>query len=670
MSGPVISDPDSLPPTHWQGLLVVCDRFEAAWRTAQEPRIEDYLGEAPAADLSTLLHELLALELELRRDRGENPTPEEYHARFPGHAELIGSVFDATDPPDPHSTPPIARAETCLPLRAACELPERFGRYQILRCLGRGGMGAVYLAHDRAFDRRVALKVPFFTPADGPLALERFLREARAAATLSHPNLCPIHHIGQIDRIHYLTMAYIEGSPLSALLRAGRPFAPRKAVALVRTLALALAELHTAGVIHRDLKPANIMITRNGTPVIVDFGLARRLRKPDPRLTVSGAMIGTPAYMPPEQLQGRVAAMGPGCDVYSLGLIFYELLAGRRPFLGSTAEIVGQILHVMPESPSAHNPGLDPRLAAICLKAMAREIADRYMTMSDLAAALNEYLVETKSPRLHDSPITPPSRFRRSRVAALAAGAAVLGLLGLRYLPVGSPAPSRVRANPGRDLPAASNTRHAPPSIAKNTSAPPVHSSVEQVQFESRENEDSEIARFSEEISRLSDKIDQNSDDIVSYNDRGNAYLDRGKVWSTKGLAARANDDFDHAIADYDKAIGLAPKTAGTYFNRGNAFFEKREFARAIADYAEAIRLRPGDSDFYTNRGNAYVKSGDYDRAIQDYDAAIGIKPDDFKPFVGRGLAYEKKGDTARASADHEQAKHLGAPSAASQSGP
>src|SRR5262249_21529477 len=157
---------------------------------------------------------------------------------------------------------------------------------------------------------------------DGPLVFERFLREAQAAATLLHPNLCPIHDVGQVDGIHYLTMAYLEGRPLSEHLRPGQPPKPRKAAALARTLALALAEAHQAGVIHRDLKPSNIIITRRGVPVIVDFGLARRLKKEDARLTASGMMIGTPAYMPPEQLRGRVAAMGPGCDIYSLGVIF------------------------------------------------------------------------------------------------------------------------------------------------------------------------------------------------------------------------------------------------------------------------------------------------------------------------------------------------------------
>jgi serine/threonine protein kinase len=693
MSDVVHPAPGSLPPTRWQGLLAVYDRFEAAWRTGQEPRIEDYLGETPAPDLSALLHELLALEVELRRDRGESPTPEEYHSRFRGHAELIGAVFAETVSHDATSRPATPQRAVTLPPGAAVGLPERFGRYQILRCLGRGGMGAVYLAHDCTLDRRVALKVPFFTEADGPLALDRFLREARAAAALCdgrlHRNLCPIHDVGQIDGIHYLTMTYLEGRPLSEHLRPGQPTKPRKAAALVRTLALALEEAHRAGVIHRDLKPSNIMITRNGVPVIVDFGLARRLRKGDPRLTASGTMIGTPAYMPPEQLQGRVAAMGPGCDIYSLGVIFYELLAGRGPFLGSIEEIVGQILHVTPEPPSVHHPGLDPRLDVICLKATAKEIEDRYPAMSDLAAALNEYLLEKSPPATVDSPaprpsvgdrswtsalrtgpatvaspVPRPSLLRRSLVALLVAGTAVLVFLALRFMPAGSPAPSRVAARKSEQNPPATPAKFpVSPRIAKDTLAPPERSSFDEVQPENREEEDPEIAG-------LTDKIRRNPEDIRAINARGDAYFERGKAAGNSDRKQRAKADYDRAIADFTEVIRRTPLEADAYFNRGNAFFEKHEFARAIADYTEAIRLRPGDPEFYLNRGNAYVESGDNDRAIQDFDAAIGIKPDDYKPFDGRGRAYAEKGDTARAKADYAESDRLRARSAAPQPEP
>jgi serine/threonine protein kinase/HEAT repeat protein len=253
-------------------------------------------------------------------------------------------------------------------------------------------MGSVYLAHDTQLDRRVALKVPHIDPDGSPLALERFYREARAAATLHHPNLCPVYDAGQIDGVPYLTMAYVEGRPLTDFIDPKKPVAPRQAAALVRKLALALQEAHAKGVVHRDLKPGNVMITTAREPVVLDFGLARLARAKDMRLTQTGRVMGTPAYMPPEQVLGDVDAMGPGCDVYSLGVMLYELLTGRVPFEGTGMGVLALILTAVPQPPSALRPGLDARLEAICLKAMAKQAADRYASMSALAAALQDYL--------------------------------------------------------------------------------------------------------------------------------------------------------------------------------------------------------------------------------------------------------------------------------------
>src|SRR5581483_1302271 len=194
--------------------------------------------------------------------------------------------------------------------------------------LGQGGMGAVYLAHDTELDRRVALKVPGFVAGDPPGVLERFQREARAAAKLHHPNLCPVFDVGQVGGVHYLTMAFIPGRTLARVLRdRGGPMDEMEAARLIRTLALALGEAHRAGVVHRDLKPANIIMSARGEPVILDFGLARRAE--DSRMTATGAALGTPAYMPPEQVEGDPTAVGPASDIYGLGVILYELLTAR-----------------------------------------------------------------------------------------------------------------------------------------------------------------------------------------------------------------------------------------------------------------------------------------------------------------------------------------------------
>ena len=214
-------------------------------------------------------------------------------------------------------------------------LPEKFGRYSIKRKLGQGEMGAVYLALDTVLDREVALKIPFFGPEDGPDDVKRFYREARAMATLHHPNLCAVHDVGEQDGIHYLCMAYIKGRTLRDFLKAPKTYTVRQVASLMRRTALALEEAHCVGVVHRDLKPANIMIDKKGQPVIMDFGLARRQKESEATLTQSGQILGTPAYMAPEQVEGDQSKVGPRSDIYALGVICYEMLAGKRPFQGT-----------------------------------------------------------------------------------------------------------------------------------------------------------------------------------------------------------------------------------------------------------------------------------------------------------------------------------------------
>ena len=285
-------------------------------------------------------------------------------------------------------------------------LPEQFGRYRIIKRLGQGGMGSVYLAQDTHLERPVALKVPDFGNHEDPEARRRFLEEARTAATLDHPYLCPVYDAGEIDGQLYLTMAYIEGQSLAALI-GDEGWPQRQVAALVGKLALALQEAHTQKVVHRDLKPANVMIKTTGQrrePVIVDFGLARREHPHEQRLTRSGQVMGTLGYMAPEQIRGDLKEIGPACDIYALGVILYELLTGRLPFNGSGLAVAGQILTQAPLPPSTHRSDLDPTLEAICLKAMAKAIGDRYTSMAELAAALTGFL---QSPSASPRPSAP-----------------------------------------------------------------------------------------------------------------------------------------------------------------------------------------------------------------------------------------------------------------------
>jgi serine/threonine protein kinase len=269
-------------------------------------------------------------------------------------------------------------------------MPAQLGRYRFKKRLGGGGMGAVYLVENTELQRDEALKVPHFESGSDPSVRERFLREARAAAKLHHPNLCPIYHADVIDGIYFLTMCYLDGKPLSAYT--GRPHPPREAVKIVAKLAQALEYAHGKGVIHRDLKPANIMLCPGTGPTVLDFGLAKQTKQPDQKLTQTGMAMGTPAYMPPEQVKGDLDAIGPASDIYSLGVILFELLTAHLPFQGSAAEVMAKALFAEPPLPSKLRPGLTAALDGICHKAMAKAPEDRYPSMKAFAVELAELL--------------------------------------------------------------------------------------------------------------------------------------------------------------------------------------------------------------------------------------------------------------------------------------
>ncbi|MBI2803419.1 MAG: protein kinase [Planctomycetes bacterium] len=268
----------------------------------------------------------------------------------------------------------------------------QLGRFQVRSVLGSGAFGTVYRAYDPVLDREVALKVPRFDREDDAM-LERFLREAKAAAGLKHPNIVAIFETGQADGIPYIASEFVDGVPLWKRMR-DQPPDLRTAVEWVRQIADALSYAHGEGIVHRDIKPANIMVSRAGRPQVMDFGLARRLDDEAARRSVEGQIIGTPAYMAPEQARGNIAGVGPHSDQYAVGAMLYEMLCGQTPFVGEPWSVLSSVANVQvaPPPPRVHRPGVPVDLEACCLKALEKEPADRYANMQALADDLQRWL--------------------------------------------------------------------------------------------------------------------------------------------------------------------------------------------------------------------------------------------------------------------------------------
>lgn len=267
-------------------------------------------------------------------------------------------------------------------VKAAEDPKNVFGKYVLLKLLGKGGMGAVYKAYDTALKRTVALKQLLGTEEED---LKRFMREAQTAAALVHPNICQVYEVGSIGGRHYIAMQYIDGNDLLH-----SKLSIRRALEVIKTIALALEAAHARGIVHRDIKPQNIMIDSQGKAFLLDFGLARAVRQDD-KITVTGTVMGTPAFMSPEQAQGR--PVDRRSDVYSLGATLYHAVTGRPPFHGETPlDTLRLVVDQDPVPPRQLNPKLQKEVELIILKAMQKDPMHRYASARDLAADIERYL--------------------------------------------------------------------------------------------------------------------------------------------------------------------------------------------------------------------------------------------------------------------------------------
>jgi hypothetical protein len=318
--------------------------------------------------------------------------------------------------------------------------------YELVRALGGGGMGEVYLARDLSADRLVAMK--FLRHPGNPTAVERFLTEVRALAAIDHPNIVRVFGHDFYRAVPFFTMEFVGGGSLGERVKVGGPLDPTEAARVVAQAARAVSAAHAARVLHRDLKPSNILLAEDGAPKVSDFGLAKRTDKDDGITTLTGP-LGTPSYMPPEQVSGRHGEVGEAADVYGLGATLYTLLTRRAPFAGDThAEIVAQVEAVPPKRIRALRPEVPLGLEAIALKCLEKKPADRYPTAAALADDLERFLAG-------GTPDAPQqTRWRRVRravrprlaVAALTglvlAAAFALGAVVRYERPVDAPVPA------------------------------------------------------------------------------------------------------------------------------------------------------------------------------------------------------------------------------------
>ncbi len=617
------------------------------WRRGERVLVEAYLEREPALDADTeAVLDLVYSEALLREERGEHPTLEEYVRRFPQYEASLRRQFELhqaladssllgdaagpeTLPPRPAAGAEDAEISTSTPGRAA---PAPVGPvappgYEILGELGRGGMGIVYRARQVRLNRLVAIKMILSGEHARPEDLTRFLAEAEAVAALQHPHIVQIFEVGQHAGLPFFVLEYLEGGSLSQKLR-GTPLPATEAAQLVERLARAMHAAHERGIIHRDLKPANVLLDKEGRPKVTDFGLSKRVAGPggnpgEPGLTQSGAIMGTPSYMAPEQAEGKGKGISPAADVYALGAILYELLTGRPPFKAATPlETVYQVLHDEPVSARRLQPKTPCDLETICLKCLGKDPTRRYPTALALADDLGRFLAGKP---IRARPVGAGERTwrwcrRNPAVAGLSAAlvlALVGGLIGVTLLWRQADT-QRVAAETARGQAQQSAAEARQQQTIAEAQTRLARAEADKASREARKA--SETAQVLIGMFEATDPLGLNG--IASLKVKGGE--DLTALQMLERGARRVERDLG---AEPETQAKLLDTIGGVYCTLGQT-----EKARPLLEKALALRQRvlPGDHPDLAatlhNLGWLYHQTGDYATAKQYYREALAIR--------------------------------------------
>jgi WD40 repeat protein/predicted Ser/Thr protein kinase len=482
---------ESSPDASSQSLSILaeidaaCDRFEAEWRAGSRPQIKAYLAKASQPARRGLLPELLRVEIAYRRKKGEVPQAGDYQtfASLLDSALLASLLTPPTKAKPASSAPPSVLNASTGPFeggpasekstvpgtgKAASPSParKRFGDYELIKELGKGGMGVVYLARQLSADRLVALKLirkdrlEHLTARQRQEWLDRFRTEGRTTARITDERVVTVYEVGALGGRPFYSMRFVKGRSLAAILEAGT-LPNRPAAVLMEQVARAVQAIHDCGVLHRDLKPHNILVDEAGRPYVTDFGLAKWLDAAD-GVTHTGQVLGSPPYMSPEQAQDA-AHVSEATDVYGLGATLYAVLTGRPPFEGQTAaEVLYRVKYREPAAPRRLNSAVSRDLETIVLKCLEKEPGRRYGSAGEMADELRRYREQRP---LRTRPVGPAGRLwrwcrRNPALAALSAAAMLLitlaGSLYLAYVVV-----SGIAGEKGQQLSEAQERRRA-----------------------------------------------------------------------------------------------------------------------------------------------------------------------------------------------------------------